>query len=146
MENRLGRVTRTVLAPRAVILGASAFQFGLALSGWARATDVEGPSSELYLELFLASTVLAASACLATKRAAGNLLAAFLCGPLPLLQPFLFMGIPHRSDVTLFSAAHFGRWVEELTRIPANIWLLTALSCAIFACAMAATLRPLPKP
>ena len=146
MENGLGRIARSALAPRAIILGVSAFQFGLSLSEWMRPTEGYSNHRDEFAQLFLASTILAAAACLAARRASGNLLAAFLSGPLTLLQALIFFEAAHRAKSWPFSGAHINIWARELAGVPADIWLATALSFAVLACAIASTLRPSPKP
>ena len=95
--------------------------------------------------LFFASALFIASAGLATRRAWGRLLAVVLSGPLPLLQIYLPAMIPYRSEVTFFSGEHVERWLGELSRMPADFWLLSALSFAILCSASAATLRRTPS-
>lgn len=146
MKNCRGRIARTVLAPRAVILGLSAFQFGLLLVEQTRPADESFGNSETFTELFVAATILLASACLEARRAAGNLLAAFLCGPLPLIQALIFFDTVRRSDALPLSNAHVTVWASELEGIPVNFWLMTALSFAVLALAVTSTLRPSPRP
>ena len=143
MKDSTGRLMRRALAPKPVVFGVAAFNFGSALSEWMQ-------TSETYLrhneELFLASILLAASMFLATRLVIGNLLAALLCGPLPLAHAFIFLEAAHRAETSLFSAAHFRVWAERLAEMDAAIWLASALSFAILALAIASTLRPSPKP
>jgi hypothetical protein len=145
MESRLKRAARAALKPNAVITGVATGLFG-----WAAAESLRPHDQYEHLSrgelLFLSCTLLVASAALATKRPLGDLLAAFLCSPLPLIHLFLFASLPSRREVTLFSAEHIGHWLRELAAAPFSVWLMTALSFAILFSAVAATLRRSPSP
>jgi hypothetical protein len=147
MKNRWARIARSVLAPRAIILGLSAFQFGLSLAEQARHLDGCFENRDAFAELFVAATILLSSACLAARRAAGNLLAAFLCGPMPLLHALVFFDTARRAEALPLSGAHVAVWAHELSYLPANLWLMSALSFAVLAFAITSTLRPSsPRP
>ena len=135
------RSARAMLAPKAIILGASTFQFGWALSKFMLPSE-DSYSGDREPFLFLSFTLLAASACLTTNGTWGRFWAAFLCGPMPLVQTFVFWACARRADVPFFSIKHIGVWLEEMANAGASIWMLTLVSFAILTSAVAYTLRP----
>lgn len=147
MKNSLKRAARAVLKPNAVIIGYAACMFGWAVAESLRPLDEFGRTDPPLTEeaLFFASAMFVASAALATGRAWGRLLAAVLSGPLPLLQVYVFTMTPYRSEVGFLSAEHVERWLNALARMPADFWLLSALSFAILCSATVATLRRMPS-
>lgn len=147
MENRLQCVARAALRPNAVIMGVACCQFGWAVAESLRPVDEFGDSGPRFEEelLFLASMMLVASVGLATGSPLGRLLAAALCGPLALLQVFIFTMLPYRFKLAFLSGEHVERWLRELADIPASVWLMTALSFAILCSATVATLRRTPS-
>ena len=147
MNGSLRRAARRALKPNAIIVGVACCQFGWAVAESLRPVDefgYSGPRFEGEL-LFLASMMLVASVGLATGRPLGRLLAAALCGPLALLQVFIFTMLPYRFELAFLSGEHVERWLRELADIPASVWLMTALSFAILYSATAATLRRTPS-
>lgn len=146
MNGSLRRAARGALKPNAIIMGVATCLFGWSVAESLRPyhDEYEHIRRDAEVILFLAASLLAASAGLATKSACGNLLAAGLSGPLPLLHTFIFFTISFDSEVTFLSAGHINRWLDELSDIPASVWLLTALSVAILCSATAVTLRRTP--
>jgi hypothetical protein len=145
MKHGYGRTARPLLAPKAVILGLATFQFGCALKDFAQPrADYYGSDEELFL--FLSFTLLSASACLAVNRAWGGVLAASLCGPVPLAHAFGFWLTAQRAGVPMFSMKHLELVIHGIADFPAALWLLTALSLTILSVATAATLRSPSKP
>jgi len=143
MNNSLRRAARRVLEPNAIILGAAACLFGWALAEAMRPRAEYLSVSDREL-LCVISALFLAAASLATKRAVGNLLAAFFSSPLPLLLIFSFFMNPSPSEVPFLSVKHVELWLRALARTPVSIWLMTALSIAILCSAAAATLRRTP--
>ncbi|HEY9283929.1 MAG TPA: hypothetical protein VIP46_10795 [Pyrinomonadaceae bacterium] len=146
MNGSLRRAARAALKPNAIIMGVATCLFGWSVAESLRPYDEYDvhlrPGWDLLV--FLSASLVAASVGLAAKSACGNLLAAGLSGPLPLLHVFIFFAIPFDSEVTFLSAGHVERWLNELSDIPASVWLLTALSVAILFSATAVTLRRTP--
>src|SRR5918997_2088750 len=100
MNGSLRRAARYVLKPNAIILGVATCMFGWSLAEALRPRVEYDHFSREYREILcMASALLIAAACLATKRAFGNLLAAFLSGPLPILLAFTFFLIPSHAEV-----------------------------------------------
>lgn len=149
MNNDLRRAARRALKPDAIIPGAATCLFGWALAEAMRPRAEEYAGFQHWETLFLASTLLVAAAGLATKKRSGDLLAAVLSGPLPLIVVFTLFLTPARfsAEVIFFSARHFELWLGELARAPVSFWLMTTLSTAILCSATAATLRrTTPRP
>jgi hypothetical protein len=147
MKNSLKRAARAAFKPNAVIMGVAACLFGWAVAESLVPVDEFGRTSPAFPEevLFFSCALFVASAGLATGRAGGRLLAAVLSGPLPLLQIYLPAMIPYHFEVGFLSAEHVERWLHTLARMPADFWLMTALSFAILCSATAATLRRTPS-
>ena len=142
MGHRDGRMTRAAVAPKAVILGLATFQFGWALVAYLRMSEESYYIDDLPLNLFVAFTLLMASASLCVGRTWSNLLAISLPSPLPLVHIFIFWASAHRCGAALFSIAHVRFWIaDSLSRMPAIIWLSSALSCAILSLAAISALR-----
>lgn len=144
MNNKFRRVARSVFAPKAVVLGAATFHFGWMLAVYLRPSESLYYDSDPHSTLFFAFALLVASVSLSVERAWSNLLVAALC-PLPLLQVFIFWEDAHRAGATLFSGAHLRCWINDLARMPASLWLLTALSFVVLSLATASTLRQSAK-
>lgn len=145
MNDSLRRAARRALKPNAIILGTATCLFGWSLAEALRPAEEYGYLRHQSREILcLASALLLASVSLATKRASGNLLAAALSGPLPLLLIFSFFVTWLPSEVSFLSIRHVELWLRELARAPVSIWLMTAHSFAILCSATAATLRRTP--
>lgn len=148
MNNGLKRAARRALKPNAIILGTAT-----GLLGWSLAEALRPPAEfdhsygEYQETLCMTTALLVAALSLATKSAVGNLLAAFLSGPLPLLLIFSFFLTPIQAEVSFLSGRHIDLWLRELAGTPVSVWLMTALSIAILCSATAATLRrTIPRP
>lgn len=138
MKDSTRRVVRRALAPKAVVFGTCAFNFGWALSEALQAFETAAGQEEL----FVTFTLFVASACLAAKSRFGDLSAAFLCAPLPLLHVFFFWASAGRIDAMLLSDAHLRYWLGRLAETEARLWLVTAASFVILFLAAASALRP----
>ena len=146
MNSSLRRAARYVLKPNAIILGVATGMFGWSLAETVRTfAEFDFITRPNRMTLCLASALLLAAFCLAAKRALGNLLAAFLSAPLPLLLIFSFFLMPPWAEASFFSVRHVRLWLREWMYAPAGIWLLTGLSFAILCSATAATLRRTPS-
>jgi hypothetical protein len=140
MKHGLGRIARRTLAPKAVILGVSTFQFGWALTEYLPRAE-ERLSLDAHFTVFLAFALLAAAACLTTGGTRGRFWAAFLCSPMPLAHAFIFWASARGAVVTFFSGEHVRVWLEDMASESASFWTLTAVSFAIFTSAVASTMR-----
>jgi lipid-A-disaccharide synthase-like uncharacterized protein len=140
-------MARAALAPDAVILGLATFQFGWALVPYLRLPEGSYYDGDLHLNLFVAFTVLVASAALCIGRTWSNLLAVASSSPLPLVHIFMFWAATRRSGAALFSVEHLKFWiVDDLSSIPAIIWLASVLSFAVLSLAAISALRQPYKP
>jgi hypothetical protein len=145
MQRGCGRIMRAALAPKAIILGAAAFQFGRALTEYVR------PGERIYhrdieIFVFLSFTLLVAAACLTADGEWGRLAAAFLCSPVALAHVFIFWAVRPNSVVPFFSVEHIRVWLEDLADADVTFWAMTAVSLAILGAVVASTLRARSAP
>jgi hypothetical protein len=139
-----GQIARHALAPKAIILGASTFQFGWALSAHVLRAG-EYPSDRT-LFLFLSFALLLASVCVTMNGERGRLAAAFLCSPVPLFHALIFWSPRPNSYVPFFSVEHIRIWLEELGRADTYFWVLSVVSCAILCLVVTSALHSPAKP
>lgn len=136
-----GRLARAAASPRAIIFGLATFQFGWALVPYMRPHESPYYNADTSGNLFLIFALLLASVGLLTRGAWGNLLAAALSSPIPLIHGFIFWASASRAEVTFLSGAHLRAWLTDLSDIPSIILMATGLSVAILVTVAVSTLR-----
>lgn len=147
INDSLRRAARRALKPNAIILGAATCLFGYSLAEALRPryghdsylVSVYARDVVIYLGLLIAAVGLA------TGKALGNLLAAALSGPMSVFPLDAFLRAVFYTEGSVLGSEHFRIWLMEVSDVPADAWLMTAIATAILYSAVAATLRRTPS-
>ena len=136
------RTLPRLLEPKSITFGFTVFYFFWTLAAWLR-----GPVSHYsinttsYGHMYVAAALFIAAAGLVLNRAWSKLLAAILSGQMPLVFLFIFWIAAERVDASLFSPEHISSCLDELARMPTEVWLWVFVSGIILAYAASSIVR-----
>jgi hypothetical protein len=130
------RTLSRLLEPKSITFGFTVFYFIWTFAAWRRA-----PSYDHYEEVFITGALCVAATGLVLDKVWSKLLAAILCGQMPLIYLLIFWVAARDTEVVPFSPRHISIWLHELARIPPGPWLWLVVSSIILAYAAPAIVR-----
>ncbi len=132
------------LEPKSITFGFTIFYFVWSAAAWLCTPLPFYPhfgAPDYHFNVFMAALLLVAGAGLVCNRIWSRLLAAILCGQVPLAFCLIFWMVAQQAQVSPFSPAHINRWFRELAHMPIEAWLWLAVASIILGYAAPSIVR-----